>query len=1750
MKTLTGQIIFVFLDWPSIKLSQLHSLFLKLSWDVSRVLILKTHMCRFYSSRGILLSILILVAACLVACASTPISEESNPMDLKLRRHGVGNIWHDIQGARFVEMSDQSGSSYFLRPSGDIMCCYKQSQSSPGFFMYLHGIEFDSPTTSESVVTASPEENIESHTETLDDPSPYLDSGFAYIETDDYAEALESFSNALSVQQDISQAYLGIGQAHFHLGNYAASVRSLEQALLIDPTLDEVHYFHSLASLRLLSFDMALDEYFVGVLSDTELLSGDSNGTEADILINPGSIRRYDEDDYREMLFHINIVVGEIPGDPKLYTVRGIVHALLKDYESAISDLDFALRLDSGLAIAYLKRSIVYHAVDMLDEAISDYVTATNSDPSLSNTDFERILLQKYTDDVLNREFGDEDPLVRRANAYRELRSNSLALADYARAIETNPVSEWAYLNRARLYLNLGQIESAIIDLSQSIEFNPLISAAYSLRAEAFLILSRQASDDALSSDLLERSIAEYAQAIQLDPTNVDLYLSRGDVRRDAGRFELALADYSRALNFEPESSRAFLQRGNLYYAMAQQRVRVANLERALDDYTAALKFDPANVQCLIARSKAYIGLGQATMAIEDLLNALKLSSDKGDVLTTIGDTYHNLGEFNLALEYFTMAIEIEPQSDVLFLYRARSYRALASFELALDDLSRASELSPEKPLYYIEKANLFIELGRHSEAITALTGAIELLGDELELYVTRANEYEQLGQYGLAANDYSQALRLDPRNLELIYRHTLTLISLEDFEQALNSTRTGFQASEDDARLLVASGDANLGLGLYEAALLSYNKALSKPSSELNGSISLLSDADEAFQSGDFTTLDNARSAKTEIHLGRAKALMGMGQYQDALQAFDKAIELVPDPNPDLYWHRATARLESICALTSASSVVEIELAKVRGGVVGVTVEFILGTEIRSGPGEEYPLVASESGGFTSDLTGQSESGDWYEISYGPSGYGLWVRSSDVLTIGDMEIVPTVTTPASVLEDVPYSIGSSSTCNFDQEYDQDLLPVLVDYTTAINLASTTRYHIDRGYVNNALDFHQQALEDVALAINSDWSEFSRVQLERARQIYEEHLELNSADGAAYGVYATLLTRTGADEIALGAITSAIEHSPENPDWYQERGDIYTRMGDLESAIDDYAIAFDLSPGNMSLVKLHADVAVKLAEELRIDPALQRESEAFYQLALDDFNELFNFSPDDAELYVTRAHVYESMGSHDFALDDYNSALEIDPSVADWYVKRAAVLAGISEPNLAFADYKQAISMRPYDSELYFERSKLHAVQDNHVLALEDITRAIALDKRDPMYWEVRAQYYSSSNDPQNAMTDLTTAIELSGDNTELYTQRAMAWTELGQFRQAISDYNTVLDLVADNPDHYFGRARAYIGLRDFSLALDDLDQSISMDPNIHEYYASRSSALMGLYSLGAPKPEVQADEQSVEQGDDSRGSDSNAVEEIALPEVHGRSVGVTVEFVLGTEIRSGPGEQYPLVASEIGGFTADLTGQSESGDWYEISYGPNNYGLWVRGNEVIVTGDLDRAPIVDDSFYLVQDVTANNVSSETGSDAIMAESYLAEQTAYDTLLEEAMVSYGTAIEIVETESSVAFQTDDGQTVREILTQIKAEYHAGRASVWRVLSEPQLEIVDASGKSHFTVDELWNARSDYDAAIVLSGDNPQYLSGRSEINFLLGLSEAALADHLAAVELDPLVSDVLYESILSGGEFRYILGKG
>ncbi|OKO82895.1 hypothetical protein AC629_23430 [Bradyrhizobium sp. NAS80.1] len=119
-----------------------------------------------------------------------------------------------------------------------------------------------------------------------------------------------------------------------------------------------------------------------------------------------------------------------------------------------------------------------------------------------------------------------------------------------------------------------------------------------------------------------QRAIADFDEAIHLNPNRAALYRDRAQARLLNGDLELAIEDYDQAIAHDPRLAAPYHQRG---LALAA----TGDLDRAILSYNTAIRLDPSDAQARLDRGQAFLARGQADDARADFEAALALPAGK-----------------------------------------------------------------------------------------------------------------------------------------------------------------------------------------------------------------------------------------------------------------------------------------------------------------------------------------------------------------------------------------------------------------------------------------------------------------------------------------------------------------------------------------------------------------------------------------------------------------------------------------------------------------------------------------------------------------------------------------------------------------------------------------------------------------------------------------------------------------------------------------------------------------------------------------------------------------------------------------------------------------------------------------------------------------------------------------------------------------------------------------------------------------
>ncbi|PSB02341.1 tetratricopeptide repeat protein [Merismopedia glauca] len=311
---------------------------------------------------------------------------------------------------------------------------------------------------------------------------------------------------------------------------------------------------------------------------------------------------------------------------------------------------------------------------------------------------------------------------------------------------------------------------------------------------------------------------------------------------------------------------------------------------------------------------------------------------------------------------------------------------------------------------------------------------------------------------------------------------------------------------------------------------------------------------------------------------------------------------------------------------------------------------------------------------------------------------------------------------------------------------------------------------------------------------------------------------------------------------SLAAINQAIKYNSEavkygNPQdfiLYVLKGNILDELGrypELEATLNE---AIKLNPNYPGAYNNRGN--------------LYRELEK-YQQAEADFNRALTLNPNLAQTYNNRGLVYTQLKKYQQAEADFNQALTLNSKIAQVYYNRGNLYRiHLKNYQQAEADYTQAIAINPELDEPYSERGFLRTELKRYQEAKVDLDRAIALDPKNSLAYIRRGLLHQILKKYQQAEADYTQAIALEPKNILAYVGRGILYKELGKYEQAEADYTQAIALEPKKSSAYYERGSVRSELKNYQGAEADFTQAIALDSKYAEAYMLRGSARLILY--------------------------------------------------------------------------------------------------------------------------------------------------------------------------------------------------------------------------------------------------------------------------------------------------------------
>ena len=263
----------------------------------------------------------------------------------------------------------------------------------------------------------------------------------------------------------------------------------------------------------------------------------------------------------------------------------------------------------------------------------------------------------------------------------------------------------------------------------------------------------------------------------------------------------------------------------------------------------------------------------------------------------------------------------------------------------------------------------------------------------------------------------------------------------------------------------------------------------------------------------------------------------------------------------------------------------------------------------------------------------------------------------------------------------------------------------------------------------------------------------------------------------------TLAEKQACYNRAVVHYTEAIDLNPEYAVVYNNRGNAYSKKGEVDRAIQDYNTAIDLNSEYALAYNNRGNAYSKKGE---VDRAIQ------------DFNTAIDLNPEFALAYNNRGNAYTDKDNLDRAIQDLNTAIDLNPEYALVYNNRGNAYSKKGEVDRAIQNFNTAIDLNPQHAEVYYNRGNAYYNKGDMDNAIQDYNRAIEFNHEDSVAYNNRGVAYAKKGEFDTAIENYIKAIDLNPELADAYYNRGEAWLQLSEWEKAKADMGTAKNMGVD----------------------------------------------------------------------------------------------------------------------------------------------------------------------------------------------------------------------------------------------------------------------------------------------------------------------------------------------------------------
>ncbi len=291
-------------------------------------------------------------------------------------------------------------------------------------------------------------------------------------------------------------------------------------------------------------------------------------------------------------------------------------------------------------------------------------------------------------------------------------------------------------------------LEEAIDFFTNSIRSNPRDAHAFVMRAKVLALLNNE----------FDRALADFKEAIRLNPTGAWIYANRAVVWLGKTEYDKAIADYNEATRLSPNDADAYFGRAVIWLQKNER-------DNAVADFNQAIRLDPNDAPMYYYRASVLMGMNELDKAIADFSQAIRLKPRFADAYRNRGSVWCAKGGYEKAIADFNEAIRLNPKDADAYFGRGTVWSDTQEFDKAIAEYDQVIKLDPKHTLSYYLRGRAWTAKNEFDKAIADFSEAVRLNPENADVLRDRGSVWSAKKQYDKAIADFNEAIRLNPKD-------------------------------------------------------------------------------------------------------------------------------------------------------------------------------------------------------------------------------------------------------------------------------------------------------------------------------------------------------------------------------------------------------------------------------------------------------------------------------------------------------------------------------------------------------------------------------------------------------------------------------------------------------------------------------------------------------------------------------------------------------------------------------------------------------------------------------------------------------------------------------------------------------------------------------------------------------------------------------------------------------------------------